>query len=148
MFQRVLCMPASQATAAGGLATALKAAGADFVALAGHPGERRDELAAAGVNLAPEYQAVMKLFCSIPKCYELQASNRFKDTKLRDLMAFLRKPGKQVPPAIRATWNAMQLKSDDRRLREERFQNGHMIVSYWDTVARWITCEPSGTRTS
>ena len=31
-------------------ATALKAAGADFVALAGHPGERRDELAAAGVD--------------------------------------------------------------------------------------------------
>jgi len=30
--------------------TALKAAGADFVALAGNPGERRDELAAAGVD--------------------------------------------------------------------------------------------------
>ena len=97
-----------------------------------------EELAAAGINLAPEYQAVMKLFCNTPRCFELQASNRFKDPKLRDLMAFLRKPGKQVPPAIRATWNAMQLKPDDRRLREERFQNGHMIGSYWDTVARWI----------
>jgi len=32
------------------VATALKAAGADFVALAGNPGERRDELAAAGVD--------------------------------------------------------------------------------------------------
>ena len=31
-------------------ATALKAAGADCVALAGHPGERRDELASAGVD--------------------------------------------------------------------------------------------------
>ena len=97
-----------------------------------------EELAAAGINLAPEYQAVMKLFCNTPLCFELQASNRFKDTKLRDLMAFLRKPGKQVPRAIRDTWNAMQLKPDDPRLREERFQNGHMIGSYWDTVARWM----------
>ena len=95
-----------------------------------------EELAAAGINLAPEYQAVMKLFCNTPRCFELQASNRFKDPKLRDNMAFLRRPGKHVPPAIRATWNAMQLKPDDRRLREDRFQNGHMIGSYWDTVAR------------
>ncbi|CAK0869473.1 unnamed protein product, partial [Prorocentrum cordatum] len=63
-------------------------------------------------------EAVMKLFCNTPLCFELQASSRFQDPKLRDLMAFLRKPGKQVPPAIRATWNAMQLKPDDRRLRE------------------------------
>eukprot|EP00959_Pyramimonas_sp_CCMP1952_P097348 2034999-Pyramimonas_sp.AAC.1 len=34
--------------------------------------------------------------------------------------------------------NAMQLKPDDRRFREERFQNGHMIGSCWDTVARWM----------
>eukprot|EP00959_Pyramimonas_sp_CCMP1952_P425441 8912161-Pyramimonas_sp.AAC.1 len=32
----------------------------------------------------------------------------------------------------------MQLKPDDRRLREERFKNSHMIGSYWDTVARWM----------
>ena len=89
-----------------------------------------ETLAAAGIDLAPEYQAVMKLFCNTPLCFELQASNRFKDTRLRDLMAFLRKPGKQVPPAIRATWNAMQLKPGDRRLRKERSQNGHMSGSY------------------
>eukprot|EP00959_Pyramimonas_sp_CCMP1952_P262104 5480854-Pyramimonas_sp.AAC.1 len=53
-------------------------------------------------------------------------------------MAFLRKPGRQVPPAIRATRNAMQLKPDDRRLWEERVPDGHMIGSYWDTVARWM----------
>eukprot|EP00959_Pyramimonas_sp_CCMP1952_P328732 6882472-Pyramimonas_sp.AAC.1 len=33
----------------------------------------------------------------------------------------------------------MQLKPDDRRLREERFQNGHAIGSCWGTVARWMT---------
>eukprot|EP00959_Pyramimonas_sp_CCMP1952_P137256 2872131-Pyramimonas_sp.AAC.1 len=32
----------------------------------------------------------------------------------------------------------MQLKPDERRLREERFQNGQMIGSYCDTVARWM----------
>eukprot|EP00959_Pyramimonas_sp_CCMP1952_P270511 5655277-Pyramimonas_sp.AAC.1 len=31
----------------------------------------------------------------------------------------------------------MQLTPDGRRHREARFQNGHMIGSYWDTVARW-----------
>ena len=35
---------------AAATATALKEAGASFVALAGHPGERRDEFAAAGVD--------------------------------------------------------------------------------------------------
>ena len=97
-----------------------------------------EDLAAAGINLAPEYQAAMKLFCNTPKCFELQASNRFKDPRLRELMDFIRKPGKQVPPAIRATWNAVQLKEGDPRLREDRFQNGHMIGSYWDTVSRWM----------
>ncbi|CAK0895070.1 unnamed protein product, partial [Prorocentrum cordatum] len=43
-------------------------------------------------------KAVMKMFCNTPLVFELQASNRFKDTKLRDLMAFLRKPGKQGGP--------------------------------------------------
>eukprot|EP00959_Pyramimonas_sp_CCMP1952_P201197 4207606-Pyramimonas_sp.AAC.1 len=46
----------------------------------------------------------------------LRAPGVFKGPKLRDLTAFLRKLGKQVPPAIRATWNAMQLEPDDRRL--------------------------------
>eukprot|EP00959_Pyramimonas_sp_CCMP1952_P000911 18155-Pyramimonas_sp.AAC.1 len=32
----------------------------------------------------------------------------------------------------------MRLKPDARALREERFQNGHMIGSYWDAVARWM----------
>ena len=49
-------------------------------------------LADAGVEMAPEHQAVMKLFCRTPLCFELQASNRFKDSKLCDLLNFMRKP--------------------------------------------------------
>ena len=41
-----------------------------------------EELAAAGINLAPEYQAVMKLFCNTPLCFELQASNRFTSSEI------------------------------------------------------------------
>ena len=51
-----------------------------------------NELAAAGVDLAPEFQAVMKLFCRTPLCFELQATNRFKEPKLQKLMAFMRAP--------------------------------------------------------
>ena len=30
------------------------------------------------------------------------------------------------------------MQPDDPRLREERFQNGHMIAIYWETVTRWM----------
>ena len=30
------------------------------------------------------------------------------------------------------------MKKNDPRLREERFQTGHMIAWFWDTVARWM----------
>ena len=96
------------------------------------------ELADAGLEMPPEYQAVMKLFCRTPLCFELQASNRFKEPKLRDLMTFMRSPDKRVPVGIRETWMSICLKPDDPRLAEERFQKGHMIGSYWDTVARWM----------
>ena len=69
-----------------------------------------NELAAAGVDLAPEFQAVMKLFCRTPLCFELQATSRFKDEKLRDLMAFMRNPGATLPSNIRRHWESIQLK--------------------------------------
>jgi hypothetical protein len=34
-------------------------------------------------NFAPEYQMAMKLFCQVPICFELQASNRIKEPNLR-----------------------------------------------------------------
>ena len=86
----------------------------------------------------PEYQMAMKLFCQAPLCFELQASNRIKEPKLRALMTFIRDPPKRIPHEIKAHWEAIQLKEDDPRLREERIQIGHMIGIYWTTVARWM----------
>ncbi len=54
-------------------------------------------------------------------------------------MDFIRNPPRKIPNEIRAHWEAIQLRDDDPRLREERFQIGHMIAIYWATVARWMT---------
>ena len=40
--------------------------------------------------------------------------------------------------AIAASWDSIRLQPDDARLREERFQSGHMIAIYWETVSRWM----------
>ena len=34
-------------------------------------------------DMPAEFQQVMRLFCNIPLCFELQETNRFKDTRLR-----------------------------------------------------------------
>ena len=47
-------------------------------------------------------------------------------------------PPRKIPDAIKTHWGAIQLKEDDARLREERFQIGHMIGIYWATVTRWM----------
>ena len=74
----------------------------------------------------------------MPICFELQASNRIKEPKLRALMSFIRDPPRKIPDEIKAHWEAIQLWDNDERLGEERFQTGHMIAIYWATVARWI----------
>ena len=89
-------------------------------------------------NFPAEYQMAMKLFCQAPLCFEFQASNRVKAPKLRALMSFIRDPPRKIPDDIKAHWEAIQLKEADARLREERFQIGHMIGIYWATVARWM----------
>ena len=89
-------------------------------------------------DMPAELQAAMRLFCGTPLCFELAASNRFKDTRLRELMQFMRTPRKPLPRSVAESWEAIQLQRSDARLREERFQNGHMIAIYWETVARWI----------
>jgi hypothetical protein len=53
-------------------------------------------------------------------------------------MSFIRDPPRKIPPEIEAHWQAIQLKEDDARLCEERFQIGHMIGIYWATVSRWM----------
>ena len=87
-------------------------------------------------NYPPEYQMAMKLFCNAPLCFEFQASNRIKEPKLRALMTFVRSPTKKIPADIAAHWESIQVRPNDVRLREDRFQIGHMIGIYWATVAR------------
>ena len=53
-------------------------------------------------------------------------------------MNFMRAPERRVPLAIAKTWRRIQLRPQDARLREERFQTGHMLAWFWDTVARWM----------
>ena len=79
----------------------------------------------------------MKLFCQAPLCFEFQASNRIRESKLRALMTFIRDPPRKIPDEIKTHWEAIKLKDRDARLDEERFQIGHMIGIYWATVARW-----------
>ena len=85
-----------------------------------------------------EFQQAMKCFCKTPLCFELQASNRFTDQRLRDLMNFMRSPTKTVPRDIKQEWEAMQILPDDPRLQQQNFQEGHMIAIYWETVAHWM----------
>ncbi len=89
-------------------------------------------------NYPAEYQMAMKLFCNAPLCFEMQASNRIKEPKLRALMTFIREPTQKIPADVVAYWESIQLRPNDVRLREERFQIGHMIGIYWATVARWM----------
>ena len=86
--------------------------------------KERERIGKLPENYPPEYQMAMKLFCNTSLCFEFQASNRIKEPKLRALMNFIREPTKKVPEDIAASWESIQLRSDDRRLREERFQIG------------------------
>ena len=65
----------------------------------------------------------MKLLCKPPLCFELQASNRFADGRLRDLMKFMRAPTRTVPPAIARAWEGITLLPDDASLRQNNFQD-------------------------
>ena len=99
--------------------------------------QERERVGKLPENYAPEYQMAMKLFCQTPLCFEFQASNRIKEPRLRALMSFIRNPPRTIPDDIRSFWEEVQLKENDARLQEERFQIGHMIGIYWATVARW-----------
>ena len=86
-----------------------------------------------------EWQQAMTLFKQTPLCFELQASNRFTDPRMRRLMDFMRHPtGKRVPQDIATSWESLELGAGDERMRQERFQTGHMLAIYWETVARWM----------
>lgn len=82
-------------------------------------------------DFAPEWKMAMKLFCNTPLCFEFQASSRFKDPCLRNLMSVIREPGKRIPADIASSWASIHLREGDERLQEDRFQSGHMIAIYW-----------------
>jgi hypothetical protein len=96
------------------------------------------ELEKTRENYPAEWQMGMKLFCNIPLCFELQASNRFVDEKMRDLMNYIRTPTKKMAKVLENVWESIRLLPDDDRLKQSRFQEGHMIAIYWETVARWM----------
>ena len=91
-------------------------------------------------DIPAEHQFAMKLFQQTPLCFELLETSRFRDPVLKELMTFVRtcEPDSSVPKHLQATWKKMLLKKDDARLREERFQVGHFLAIYWDSVARSI----------
>ena len=80
----------------------------------------------------------MKLCCSTPLCFQLQRSNRATDPVPAAMLDFIRNPSPNVPKGLPEAWDAMRLVGADARLQEERFQSGHMIACYWETVSRWI----------
>ena len=78
-------------------------------------------------DMPAEFQQAMRLFCATPLCLELLESNRFKDTKLRELMGFMRAAQSTMPAS---SWATIHVRPSDPRLAEERFQTGHMIAIY------------------
>jgi hypothetical protein len=101
---------------------------------------RRRE-AQGGKDVPPEFQMAAKLFKETPLCFELQGTNRFKDGPqgLSMLIQFLRSPGAAIPDEVRAAWRRIVAMSEglDPRFQEQRFQCGHMIGIYLETVGRW-----------
>ena len=101
-----------------------------------------DDMSKAERDIPPEFQMASKLFIATPLCFELTVTNRFKDERLAKLMAFMRSPGRRLPADIRKHWLSMQVKDrpdqPDPRLQESRFQTGHMLGIYWETVGRWV----------
>jgi hypothetical protein len=91
-------------------------------------------------DVPAEHQWAMKLFMRTPLCFELQGTNRFEDDRLRQLMEYMRSPTQPMPPHVKASWRTILAKESglDPRLLDERFQNGHMLGIYWETVGRWV----------
>ena len=93
-----------------------------------------------GVDIAAEYQEACRLFKRTPLCFELVGTNRFRDARLRELVEFMRAPASTLPESIKETWRRIQMTTlePDPRLQAARFQCGHMLGIYWETVARWV----------
>ena len=109
------------------------------------------ELADGEKEMHPEHQMAVKLFQGVECCCELQGTMRFQDNpgghKLRDLVAFMRQPkaaGSKEYALAAESWRAIQARGPadgapeaDPRMRSDKFQRGHMLAIYWETVGRW-----------
>jgi len=102
-----------------------------------------------GADVPAEFQEAATLFLETPFCYELTGTNRFRNDEggreLKELTAFMRAPQPETSESYRrakALWESIMHASDgdavDARLRETRFQNGHMIAMFWETAAPWM----------
>ena len=100
-------------------------------------------------DVPAEFQDAQKLFLATEHCYELTFTNRFRDDEggrqLKELIEFMRAPKKENSDAYRRVaklWNTILVKDDhgevDERLREPRFQQGHMLALFWETCGPWM----------
>ena len=94
----------------------------------------------------PEFQDAAKLFLGMEYCYELTTTNRFRNDEggreLKEVTEFMRDPEPEQSDAYKRVadlWQTMLLKDVegevDERLREPRFQHGHMLAMFWETCA-------------
>ena len=96
-----------------------------------------------------EFQDAAKLFLATEHCYELTTTNRFRNDEggrqLKELIEFMRNPKPENSEAYRRVaelWKTILVREDngelDERLREPRFQQGHMLAMFWETCGPWM----------
>jgi len=101
-------------------------------------------------GVPPEYQDAAKLFLATDLCYELTTTNRFRKDEggreLQDVIAFMRDPQPENSAAyqrVSKLWRNMCINDADgevdARLREPRFQQGHMLAMFWETCGPWMS---------
>ena len=97
-----------------------------------------------------EFQDAARFFLQTSHCYELTTTNRFHNDEggcqLKELIEFMRSPSAETSEAYKRVvdlWQTIQLDDGgddvDARLFEARFQQGHMLAIYWETVGPWMT---------
>jgi len=100
-------------------------------------------------NVPAEFQDAAKLFLATENCYELTTTNRFRNDEggreLKEVIEFMRDPEPEKSDAYKRVadlWQTMLLRDVegevDERLREPRFQHGHMLAMFWETCAPWM----------
>jgi len=100
------------------------------------------------VDIPAEYQAAARLFLGTKLCYELTGTNRFRadagGRELKELIEFMRDPKPEHSEEYRRAkhlWDSIRIESGpgnlDPRFHERRFQEGHMLAMFWETVAPW-----------